>query len=486
MLLSKTISQVLIQIYQDKNQLYDIRILCLDVLSGIDNPLVKDAIKSTVENIEFIELEYLMKSIEILNNYGDLQSTNSLVTGLKNSENRIMELRRGSLATYKGNYSAYLRQQTERAERHRKQWEQQQKWIKRTEEYIRRNLAGQKTRQAQARRKSLGKIQRIESPGNQAKAVEFRFHSKETVGRYVINASNLQTGHPGKMLLADLNINIERGDRWALVGPNGSGKTTLLRSLTGSLPVLAGELTRDENLKIGYYDQELQNLDPSHSILDELRNLDSRATDGEIRSFLAHFLFRGEEIFKLIADLSGGEKSRLSLAKIIYAGPPVLALDEPTNHLDIASREALEVALAQYPGTMLFVSHDRHLVRSVANHILYLDKGTAIQFDQFASFEQWLADSIDVKTKRKEKTANIANKTARAMSKNKREQLMREIYELETRIEATEKEVAAIEVLFQEATADFDWAKTNQQYAKLKSILDETYAELAEKWKISD
>src|SRR5206468_515582 len=207
----------------------------------------------------------------------------------------------------------------------------------------------------------------------------------ERSARYVLAARGLSIGYQGSPLVHAIQFEVQRGERWAILGPNGSGKTTLLRTLIGARSPLEGELEWNQSLDIGYYDQQLPDLRLDGAVLDEIRELDPGATDGELRSFLAQFLFSGDDVFKSVAQLSGGEKSRLMLARIIYANPQLLALDEPTNHLDIASREALETALIEYPGTILFVTHDRYLVEKIATHLLYIEDGKAHVFDQLTS-----------------------------------------------------------------------------------------------------
>ena len=397
---------------------------------------------------------------------------------------RILDLEEGHIADYPGNYQAYLRQHALRMDLRRKEWQRQQEWIARTEDYVRRNIAGQKTRQAQSRRKALARIKRIEKPPTAPELARFRFLPATKTGRYVLTARELSVGYSGNPILEDLNADIERGERWALVGPNGSGKTTLLRSLIGQLPHLGGELSWDDRLEVGYYDQQLEDLDSSASVLEEIRSMDFQPTDGELRGFLAQFLFSGEDVFKQVSQLSGGEKSRLMLAKIIYAAPPLLALDEPTNHLDIASREALEDALTQYPGTMLFVTHDRYLVQKIASHIIYMDDGRARTFDRFEAFEEWLGDSVDARVESEAPASNTARKPAAGLSKNKRERLVREIKDLETRIEENERELKEIENLFQEPPQDMEWDRTNRRYSELKEKLEVLYQELADRWEL--
>lgn len=397
---------------------------------------------------------------------------------------RILDLEEGHVAAYSGNYQAYVRQHALRMELRRKEWRRQQEWIARTEDYVRRNIAGQKTRQAQSRRNALARIKRIQKPPTSPGRARFRFLPATKTGRYVLTTRNLSVGYSGNTILEDLNIDVERGDRWALVGPNGSGKTTLLRSLIGQLSPLGGELSCDDRLEVGYYDQQLEDMDPSVSLLEEIRSMDSQPTDGELRGFLAQFLFSGEDVFKRVGQLSGGEKSRLMLAKIIYAAPPLLALDEPTNHLDIASREALEDALNEYPGTMLFVTHDRYLVQKIASHIIYMDNGRARMFDRFEAFEQWLAEAVDRKVDAQQEQRRTVKQSPSGLSKNRREQLMREIQELETRIEQNEVALKDIEKLFQKPTEDLDWDKTNRRYSELKEQLESQYQELAKRWKV--
>src|SRR5262249_23087818 len=167
-----------------------------------------------------------------------------------------------------------------------------------------------------------------------------------------------------------------------ILGANGSGKTTLLRTLIGNRMPMDGELEWHEKLDVGYYDQQLQGLNPDSTVLDEIRELDLNATDGELRSYLSQLLFSGDDVFHKVGQLSGGEKSRLMLARIIYVEPQLLALDEPTNHLDIASREALEASLQEYPGTILFVTHDRYLVQKIASHLVYVERGRSYVFDR--------------------------------------------------------------------------------------------------------
>ena len=397
--------------------------------------------------------------------------------------NQILELDQGRVSNYPGNYSAYLVQRQERHAVAEKQWQRQQEWIERTEGFIRKNLAGQKTRQAQSRRNQLDRLERVERPAGNNPEVRFRFSTSVRTGRHVVTTHDLAIGYPGVRVADNLNLSVERGERWAFLGPNGSGKTTLLRSCIGRLPPVAGDLIWDERVEVGYYDQHLQDLDGSATVFEELRGVDSRATDGDLRSFLAQFLFRGEDVFKSVGSLSGGEKSRLTLAKIIYEAPPLLALDEPTNHLDIPAREALEEALLEYPGTILFVTHDRRLVERIATHILYIGDGGVRTFDRFDSFESWLGQKVDDSRPEAETKATAGRSPKpqrRELSKNRRDQIERTVREIEARIATGENAIREIERLFQEAPLELEWDETNRRYAELKTDIEALYTELAQ------
>ncbi len=399
---------------------------------------------------------------------------------------RIIEVTGGRIQDYHGNYSEYLKERAERLARQAKEWQLQSDWIEKQEDYIRRNIAGQKTKQAQSRRKLLARVKPMERPKSSSERVKFKFVSPDRGGRYVLTTRNLTIGFADTPLVRSINFEVQRGERWAILGSNGSGKTTLLRTLTGARSPIEGELEWNEALDVGYYDQQLQDLDPRATALDEIRILDSAATDGELRSYLARFLFSNEDVFKNVENLSGGEKSRLMLAKIIYLKPQLLALDEPTNHLDIAAREALEDALVQYPGTILVVTHDRYLLQKIATHLLYIEAGQAYVFDRLSAFEEWLAEP-EAKPSQTAVPTGEKIQTTKApveLSKNRREQLQREVAKLEQRIAAVEGELAELELSFQNPATGTDWETTHKRYADLKLILEDLYEDLASRWEL--
>jgi ATP-binding cassette subfamily F protein 3 len=306
----------------------------------------------------------------------------------------------------------------------------------------------------------------------------------ERSGRYVLATRDLGIGYSETPLVHSIQFEVQRGERWAILGGNGSGKTTLLRTLIGSRAPVEGELEWNETLDVGYYDQQLSDLIQGNTVLEEIRALDSLATDGELRSYLAQFLFSGEDVFKKIEQLSGGEKSRLMLARIIYLAPQLLALDEPTNHLDISSREALEGALAEYPGTILFVTHDRYLVQKIATHLLYIEAGRAHVFDRLTAFEEWLERAEEVDDRPDAHQAPQREEKPATLSKNRREQLQREVAELEEKIGSIEAELAELELSFQNPATGTDWESTHRRYAELKVTLENLYQDLASRWEL--
>ncbi|MDT5157857.1 MAG: ATP-binding cassette, subfamily er 3 [Acidobacteriota bacterium] len=308
---------------------------------------------------------------------------------------RIVEVELGRAVSYNGNYSAFLVEREERREIQMRAYENQQQLIAKTEDFIRRNLAGQKTKQAKSRRTMLQKLERVEAVRPDQTQGNFQMKKVERAGTHVLTAAEAAIGYPGKLLASDIDLVLKRGECLGVIGPNGSGKTTFLKTVLGKLPQLAGEIRWGTNVTIGYYAQQLDDLDERNEIIMELRRVaPSTATAGELRSFLARFLFTGDDVYKHVRDLSGGEKGRLALAKLIYSHVNVLVLDEPTNHLDIPSREALEEALDAYDGTIITISHDRYFLDRVATQILSLDgEGHAEHYDgDYTEYHDWKAE----------------------------------------------------------------------------------------------
>jgi ATP-binding cassette subfamily F protein 3 len=375
---------------------------------------------------------------------------------------RIIEIEHGRASSYNGNYSRYLVEREERREIQQRAYENQQQLIAKTEEFIRRNLAGQKTKQAKSRRTMLEKLERIESVRPDQSQGDFRLKDVERAGTHVLTVADVEIGFPGLVLAQDINFTLRRGECLGIIGPNGSGKTTFLKTILGKQEPLAGELRWGTKVQIGYYAQQLDDLDDRNEIIMELRRVaPSSATAGELRSFLAKFLFTGDDVYKKVIDLSGGEKGRLALAKLIYSRVNVLVLDEPTNHLDIPSREALENALDEYSGTIITISHDRYFLDRIATQMLALDgEGGAEHYEgDYTEYHDWKAargreqpataerpkDDEDKKAKSEtpQPKGNSLRSTAKAGS-SKRKESKPSAQQIEADIAAAEKLLSEI------------------------------------------
>ena len=307
---------------------------------------------------------------------------------------RIIEIENGRAGSYTGNYSNYLVEREEQREIQQRAYDNQQRMIAKTEDFIRRNLAGQKTKQAKSRRTMLQRLERVEAVRADQASGDFRLKDIERAGTHVLTVTEARIGYPDKVLARDISLILRRAECLGVIGPNGSGKTTFVRTILQKIPALSGEVRWGSKVQIGYYAQQLEDLDDRNEIIMELRRVaPSTATAGELRSFLAKFLFVGDEVYKHVHDLSGGEKGRLALAKLIYSGVNVLVLDEPTNHLDIPSREALEEALEAFEGTIVTISHDRYFLDRVATQILALDGAGGVDHynGDYTEYHDWKA-----------------------------------------------------------------------------------------------
>ncbi|HXM79936.1 MAG TPA: ABC-F family ATP-binding cassette domain-containing protein [Thermoanaerobaculia bacterium] len=294
----------------------------------------------------------------------------------------IIDLENGRLSSYGGGYTSYKRQKAERILTATRAFEKQQDFIDKEKEYIRRNIAGQNSRQAKGRRTKLARVEVLERPSEDSTAVAFRFDAARIGGRSFLRAKHLDAGYaPGEPIVRDVSFELLRGERMAILGENGTGKTTLLKTLAGRLPALRGAPHTGHDVSIGYYDQELKDLDPKGRAIDAVWDQNPQATEEAMRSYLARFAFRGDEVFVPISGLSGGEKGRLTLAVVMMQRHNLLLLDEPTNHLDLDSREALEESLDGFPGSIVFVSHDRAFIDRLATRVLDLRAGRAVSME---------------------------------------------------------------------------------------------------------
>ena len=298
-------------------------------------------------------------------------------TFLNRTVGKIVELAHGKLVEYHGNYEKFLQLRAERMEKMAKDFERQQEYIAETQDFIRRNIAGQKTKQAKSRRKMLDKLDELERPETDETLAKFTLDGGARSGAIAMTADRISAGWGDRAVVQNFSLQVRRGERYAIMGPNGSGKSTLLKTFAGRIPPLSGTVTFGPNVRAGYYDQTLGDLKPDGRVIDEVWDIDHSQTELEVRSYLAQFSFFDDDVFKKTRDLSGGEKGRLALAKIMYVGGNVMLLDEPTNHLDVYTREALEEALEAFTGALLVVSHDRYFIDRVAENIILVEDGHA-------------------------------------------------------------------------------------------------------------
>ncbi|MGM9909846.1 MAG: ABC-F family ATP-binding cassette domain-containing protein [Limosilactobacillus vaginalis] len=283
----------------------------------------------------------------------------------------IYDLDNHTLRHYTGNYTQFMQHKQEWLTAEWKHYEQQQKKIAKLEDFVNRNIVrASTTKRAQARRKQLEKMDRMDRPETDDRSIHFHFHSDKDSGNEVLDVDRAVVGYNDQKLAGPLSFSIRKPQRVGIIGPNGIGKSTLLKSILDRIPLISGSIKLGANLQIGYYDQEQQQLHPEKSVLNEVWDDHSNVPEKDIRSLLGSFLFVGDDVYKLVHDLSGGEKARLELTKLSFKPINFLILDEPTNHLDIDSREVLENAINEFSGTVLFISHDRYFINQVATDVL--------------------------------------------------------------------------------------------------------------------
>ena len=404
---------------------------------------------------------------------------------------KIIEVESGRVSMYGGNYTAYAAKKAQEREIALKHYYNQQKVIKHEEAVITKLKSFNREKsikRAESREKMLAKIERLDKPAELNDSMKLHLSSSAVSGQLVLSVENLSMHYGSRTLFEDLSFLIRRGEKVALIGENGSGKTTILKTLTGSVRPDSGTIRLGAQVEVGYYDQEQHNFTETNTLFEEIRASYPKLTDTEIRNLLAAFLFTGDDVFKQISALSGGERGRLSLAKLMLSPCNLLILDEPTNHLDIVSREILEDALSAYEGTLLFVSHDRYFINRLAERTLelgsrglteylgnyddYLEKKAALSA---AAFQGGGTDSGKVLTD------SALRRREKKEAETKRRRQENELKKTEEQIEALEERLTALEEemgLPENSTDPQKLMTLDKEAASIRKDLDGLY----EKW----
>ncbi|MFT8994623.1 ABC-F family ATP-binding cassette domain-containing protein [Lentilactobacillus hilgardii] len=409
--------------------------------------------------------------------------------------NEVYDLANGTLRHYAGNYTQYTQKKQQEISLRWKEYEKQQAEISKLQTFVDKNIVrASTTKQAQARRKQLERMNRIEKPTSDGKSVRFTFSPKSKSGNNILKVTDAAVGYT-KILSEPVNLDVKRNQAIAIVGPNGVGKSTLLKSILGIIPFLKGSAQFGTGVDTGYYDQEQASLHPSKTVLGEVWDDHPTTAEGDIRSVLGSFLFSGDDVAKMVHDLSGGEKARLLLTKLAMQHNNFLILDEPTNHLDIDSREVLEKALNGFDGTILFVSHDRYFINKVASSVVELSqRGTTLYLGDYDYYVDKKDEQLAIKKHEQEKqgTAQLAaqattsttdKKNYEVNKQNQKEvrKLNREVTDLESQLDELSKSKNNIESQMAQPEVFNDLDKASDLQKKLEMV-DQEIKETESKW----
>ena len=407
--------------------------------------------------------------------------------------NVVYNLEFGKLKKYVGNYSKFLKQYEEDYEKQLKEFTSQQKDIKRLEEFVQKNIARASTsKMAKSRQKVLDKMELIDNPKKDDKAANIEFNIKEQSGRDVLMIENLKVGYDGKQVGNAYNFSVYKGDRIAIVGRNGIGKSTLIKTIAKKQNAIGGSVHYGSKVSLGYYDQKQAEFESSKTILNELWDEYPLMKEAEVRTVLGRFLFRGDSVLKIVRDLSGGEKARLQLAKLMLEKNNLLVLDEPTNHLDITSKQVLEDALENYEGTIVFVSHDRYFINKIANKVLDITGDDySIYLGNYDYYLEKREQELIAKKLKEEKTDEVQEKVANDYALGKEEKkrirkLERTREELLEKIELLEEKVTLVNNELTKEEVYTDAVKVQEYNEELRSLnqeiedLNNTWLEIEE------
>ncbi|MGD9678222.1 MAG: ABC-F family ATP-binding cassette domain-containing protein [Vulcanibacillus sp.] len=401
--------------------------------------------------------------------------------------NTIYEIEATEAYKYVGNYSQYIEQKNALIEQQVKQFTKQQSEIKKMEDFVQKNIArASTTKRAQSKRKALEKIDKMDRPKN-SKNVSFSFNTDTKSGNNVILLKDLSMSFDNKTIFNNVSFNIKKGERVALIGPNGIGKSTILKLINNKLAPSSGTIEFGSNIKIGYYDQQQYDLNLEKSILDELWDDYPELSEKDVRTTLGNFLFFNEDVFKKIDNLSGGEKARVNLAKLMLKNSNLLLLDEPTNHLDTYSREVLENAILDYSGTILFVSHDRYFLNRISTRTIELSLSGVTNY--LGNYDYYIEKKADLEENVIENPNTKYEKSDKDCYRGEREkisiqrQLNRKLELLEKEIKELEENIVDIELQLTNEEVFSDHQLTYQKHKELEKIKMDLEA-LLDKWEL--
>lgn len=399
---------------------------------------------------------------------------------LENCVKKIWEINNGRIDFYTGSFKKYLVDRAERKRLHEHHYKHQQERIAQLEDFVRRNMAGQKTKQAQSKLKYLSRIKRLPPPESDGAGPTIKLNSSGRSYAQILTADNVTVGYGDTKIVSHIKFDIYRGDKIGVIGHNGSGKSTLLKTLIGEISPISGDLKLGNNVDVAYFDQELSDLNLDTTVLENMWEMDPIVEMGVIRSFLGKFGFSGEDALKKVKTLSGGEKTKLSLARLLYKPANFIIFDEPTNHLDIVSREALEDALLHFDGTFIVVSHDRYFLDRVAQKIFYINNSYLSMYDgNYSYFEERQVPPTTYKVKKKSSSKQnylSAKEKSKLITKHKKE-----IRTTEIKIAALETEVEQLALDIEQNIPQSDWEKlhtTTDKKHQAEELLLELYDKL--------
>lgn len=408
--------------------------------------------------------------------------------------NEVYEISHHHSSYYKGNYSAYIDQKAERLRQDWKNYEKQQAEISKLEDFVNKNLVrASTTKRAQSRRKQLEKMERLERPEGDEKGPHFKFTADSQSGNIVLTVKDAAIGYDGRIISSPINIDLRKNQVMAIVGPNGIGKSTLLKSVLGQIPFVKGSSEFGTNVKVGYYDQEQHNLHDKKTVLNELWDDHPTTPEKDIRSILGSFLFIGDDVSKVVHNLSGGEKARLLLTKLAMKHDNFLILDEPTNHLDIDSKEVLENSVMDFNGTVLFVSHDRYFINKVATCVLEIaPQGSTLYLGDYDYYLEKKAEQEEIAAAKSTAETPIENspkevstgKVNYQQGKERQKQerrLKRSVEEFEQLVEKLDAQKNDLENQMSSPENYNDLEKMGELQAKLQEI-SKKLAEAEENW----